>query len=75
LDDRFKFRKDDADDLASKIDYWYEHKDELRASRAKALEMAEQYRFERCLDLMEDIYAELVQEGVSHEPVAEPEMA
>ncbi len=75
LDDRFKFRRDDADDLAKKIDYWYEHKDELRASRARVLEMAEQYRFERCLDLMEDIYWEFEREICSGEPVLEPKMA
>ncbi len=75
LDDRFMFRKDDEDDLAKKIDYWFEHKDELRASRAKVLQMAEQYRFERCLDLMEDIYAEFEREILSGEPTLEPQMA
>ncbi len=75
LDDRFMFRKDDAGDLAGKIDYWYEHRDELRASRAKVLEMAEKYRFERCLDLMEAVYAEFEREETDFEPVLEPEMA
>jgi hypothetical protein len=37
--------------------------------------MAEQYRFERCLDLMEDVYAELASGNVSREPVLEPEPA
>lgn len=72
LDDRYLFRRDDAGDLATKIDYWYEHKDELRASRARVLEMAEQYRFERCLDLMEDIYWEFEREVMSREPILEP---
>jgi glycosyltransferase involved in cell wall biosynthesis len=75
LDDRFLFHKDDAGDLAGKIDYWFEHKDELRASRAKVLDMAEKYRFERCLDLMEDVYAEFGREMTDFEPVLEPEMA
>ncbi len=75
LDDRFLFHKDNAGDLAAKIDYWYEHKDELRASRAKVLEMAEQYRFERCLDLMEDVYAEFERERSDFEPALQPEMA
>jgi 1,2-diacylglycerol 3-alpha-glucosyltransferase len=75
LDDRFMFHRDDEDDLAKRIDYWYEHRDELRASRAKVLEMAEQYRFERCLDLMEDIYWEFERELSSREPILEPEMA
>jgi len=75
LDKRFVFRKDDADDLAKKIDYWYEHRDELRASRAKVLETAEPYRFERCLDRMEEIYRELGRETLSDEPVLEPDAA
>ena len=75
LDDRFLFHRDDADDLAKKIDYWYEHRDELRASRSKVLEMAQKYRFERCLDLMEGIYAEFERELTSGEQVLEPEMA
>jgi glycosyltransferase involved in cell wall biosynthesis len=75
LDDRFLFHRDDADHLARRIDYWYEHKDELRASRARVLEMAEQYRFERCLDLMEDIYWEFERETYSREPTLAPEMA
>ncbi len=75
LDDRFIFRKDDADDLAGKIDYWYEHRDELRTSRAKVLEMAEHYRFERCLDRMEALYEEVMTERLATEPTLEPGMA
>ncbi len=58
LDDRFKFKLDDADDLAAKINYWYENRMELRGLRDKTLEMAKQYRFERSLDLMEALYEE-----------------
>ncbi len=75
LDDRFLFHRDDAGDLAKKIDYWYENRDELRALRGKVLEMAEKYRFERCLDLMEDIYAEFERELTDREPVLEPGLA
>jgi glycosyltransferase involved in cell wall biosynthesis len=75
LDDRFIFRRDDADDLAGKIDYWFEHREELRASRAKVLTMAEQYRFERCLDLMEGIYEEFERELMDGEPILEPGIA
>jgi 1,2-diacylglycerol 3-alpha-glucosyltransferase len=75
MDERFLFRRDDAHDLAKKIDYWYEHKDELRVSRAKVLEMAEQYRFEKCLDRMEEIYWEFEREALSREPVLEPRLA
>jgi len=75
MDERFLFGSDDAGDLAAKLDYWYENKEELRASRGKVLEMAEQYRFERSLDLMEAIYEEFERESVSREPVLEPEIA
>jgi 1,2-diacylglycerol 3-alpha-glucosyltransferase len=75
LDDRFLFHRDDAEGLAKKIDYWYENREELRALRPKVLEMAEEYRFERCLDLMEDIYAEFDREQLCGEPTLEPEMA
>jgi len=75
LDDRFLFRKDNADDLARKLDYWYENRDELRASRAKVLDMAEYYRFERCLDRMEAIYEEFERESLSTEPTLEPGLA
>lgn len=75
LDDRFLFRKDNADDLARKLDYWYEHRDELRASRAKVLDMAEYYRFERCLDRMEAIYEEFERESLGTEPTLEPGLA
>jgi glycosyltransferase involved in cell wall biosynthesis len=58
LDSRFVFKHDDANDLAAKIDYWYENRAELSALRAQVLAMAEQYRFERCLDKMEELYRE-----------------
>ena len=75
LDDRFLFRKDDPDDLARKLDYWYENRDELRASRTKVLDMAEHYRFERCLDRMEAIYEEFERESLSSQPTLEPGIA
>ncbi|MFH1476012.1 MAG: glycosyltransferase [Verrucomicrobiota bacterium] len=60
LDERFIFKSDDADSLAEKINYWYEHKDQLKDIRKKVLAMAENYRFEKCLDKMEAIYAEAI---------------
>lgn len=58
LDERFLFSSDDADSLAAKLDYWYEHRDQLRTLRKDVLAMAENYRFETCLDKMEALYAE-----------------
>jgi len=58
LDDRFLFANDDPDSLAERIDYWYEHRDELKAARERVLKMAENYRFEHVLDKMESLYRE-----------------
>ncbi len=61
LDERFLFKADDADDLAGKINYWYENRNQLKLIRTKVLAMAENYRFEKCLDKMEAMYAEAMQ--------------
>jgi glycosyltransferase involved in cell wall biosynthesis len=61
LDDRLIFRSDDPDDLARKLDYWYEHLDELRSEemKEKMLAMAEQYRFERSINEYESFLTEM----------------
>ncbi len=52
LDERFLFTSDDPDNLAEKLDYWYEHRDELRspAMKKKVLTEATQYRFDKAVD-------------------------
>ncbi len=62
LDDRFLFKSDDAKDLAKKIDYWYEHRDELRSEemKAKVLAEAEYYRFDRSVNEYEAFVKEIV---------------
>ncbi len=61
LDDRFLFRSDDPDDLARKLDYWYEHRHELRdrSMKSKVLEEAEKYRFEKAVDQYESFIREI----------------
>ncbi len=61
LDERFKFRSDDPDDLAGKIDYWYEHRDELRSHsmKSRVLEEAEKYRFGKAVDEYEAFIREI----------------
>ncbi len=61
-DERFLFNSDDAGDLASKIDYWYEHKDELRSREMKerVLAEAEYYRFDRSVNEYEAFVNEIV---------------
>ncbi len=62
LDDRFLFQSDNPGDLASKIDYWFEHRDELRSKKMKenVLKMAELYRFDRAVDEYEAFISEIV---------------
>jgi len=62
LDDRFLFQSDNANDLAIKIDYWYEHRNELRSSEMKdrVLSEAEYYRFDRSVNEYEAFLNEIV---------------
>lgn len=55
LDERFLFRSDDPDDLARKLDYWYEQRGELRGQpmKSKVLEEAEKYRFDTAVNQYE----------------------
>ncbi len=62
LNDNFLFKSDDANDLAKKIDYWYEHLDELRSNemKQKVLADAEYYRFDRSVNEYEAFINEIV---------------
>jgi len=60
LDSRFVFKHDDADSLAARLDYWYEHRAELASARSKVLATAERYRFDKILDQMEQLYREVL---------------
>ena len=62
LDERFLFTSDDPDDLAAKLDYWYEHRDELRsaAMRERVLKEAARYRFDKAVDDYESFIGEVV---------------
>jgi glycosyltransferase involved in cell wall biosynthesis len=62
LNDKFLFKSDDADDLAKKLDYWYEHLDELRSDGMKqqVLADAEYYRFDRSVNEYEAFINEIV---------------
>jgi glycosyltransferase involved in cell wall biosynthesis len=64
MDDRFIFEMDNADDLAVKIDAWYENRAALKALRKTILRNAEMYRFDRCVDAMEAFYYDVV----NHDP-------
>ncbi len=59
-DERLIFEMDDADDMAAKIDYWYEHRDELKNAKKDILEMADRYRMERAVSGMEQLYIDVI---------------
>jgi len=67
LDDRFIFEMDNADALAAKIDYWYDRRELLHEMKQEILQMAEQYRFDKCIDEMESFHREIqAHEKITH---------
>ncbi|MBB6478888.1 glycosyltransferase [Spirochaeta isovalerica] len=60
LDDNFIFEMDDADSLARRIDYLYENRESLKNRKKDVLQMAENFRFKKCVDQMEDLYTEIL---------------
>jgi len=74
LDDRFLFESDNPDHLASKIDYWYENKVELRSEELKkqVLVEAEYYRFDRAVNEYEAFINEIVNPSAKDELSFEP---
>ncbi|MBN1198091.1 MAG: glycosyltransferase, partial [Bacteroidales bacterium] len=62
LDDRFLFISDDPDSLAEKLNYWYEHREELRneTMKKRVLEEAAQYRFDKAVDIYETFIRNVV---------------
>lgn len=72
LDDRFLFESDNPDDLAKKLDYWYENREELRSEelKRKVLTEAELYRFDRAVNE----YEALVKKMVANEKVAKQQV-
>ncbi len=68
LDDRFIFEMDNSGALAAKIDYWYERRDLLCEMKHKILQMAEPYRFDKCMDDMEAFHRKILEhEKKAHE--------
>ncbi len=59
LDNRFLFKEDDAESLGKQIDFWYENWKELKKKKADALKMAEQYRMDKCVIQMENLYKDV----------------
>ena len=60
LDERFLFKSGDASHLARRIDYWYENRDELRRASARYLKYSEDFRIEKSVLRLEQIYSEVI---------------
>lgn len=57
-DHRFVFKG--VDELAQKIDYWYENRESLVDFRKKTLVDAKKYRMDNTIQAMEDLYQDLI---------------
>lgn len=64
LDARSLFKNDDAADLAAKIDYWYEHKEERREMERKYASFARtEYCLEKSLAEAESMFADEISDS------------
>lgn len=60
LDDRSLFKINNSEDLSMKIDYWIEHEEERKAMSIKYAEHAENYRLEKSIDQIMEMFNEAV---------------
>ena len=60
LDDRSLFEAGNSDDLASKIDYWFEHPKERKEMEIKYAESAKKYALEECVNQMEKMFGDAI---------------
>ena len=56
LSDKNLFKHGDPEDLAKKIDYWLDHPKEKAEMSKKYVEFMEQFRIEKCMDKMEEMF-------------------
>lgn len=60
LDDRSLFKLNDSDDLARKIDYWYEHEEERNKMSDAYAKHAEKYKLDRSIDLIMEMFEDAI---------------
>ncbi len=65
LNQDFLFHTDDPVSLAKRLDYWYEHRLQLRKLRESVLEMASYYRIERSVEAMEEFFTDVIEGRVT----------
>lgn len=62
LDRRFLFRAGDAQALAERLDFWFEHREALEAARAATLAAAAPYSLENTVQQLAALYTAVAQE-------------
>lgn len=60
LDEKNLFNCNDSKDLAKKIDYWIEHKEEKEKRSNEYVEFTKQFEYEHCMDRMNEMMFEAV---------------
>ncbi|MBN2523260.1 MAG: glycosyltransferase [Bacteroidales bacterium] len=60
LDERFLFKSGDIEEMAAKIDYWYENRTSLVKMKQPVLLMAEKYRIEKSIAAMEQLFQDVL---------------
>ena len=61
IDDLNLFKKNDPKSLASKIDYWISHPEDLKVRSNDYLEYTKRFEFDHCMDRMEKMIKEAVE--------------
>lgn len=62
LDERSLFVAGDSDDLARKMDYWFDHPEERAEREKQYAEQGKRYRIDRCVVKMEEMFREAMAE-------------
>lgn len=57
------FKRGNSKDLAKKIDYWIEHPEEKEALGKQYVKFMEQFKIEKCIDKMEEMFNYAITEG------------
>ena len=63
LDDRSLFKVNDPNDLAKKIEYWFDHPEELKEMKEKYSSSASQFDFNVCMNKMEKMLIEAIEKN------------
>lgn len=62
LDERSLFNAGDSDDLAAKIDYWYEHPDEKAQMEHKYADLSANYVLDNCVCAAEQMFVDEIEQ-------------